>query len=94
MAFLNAKRQNRAVPDPSKTDYPNFRNHYLPRSSTGRWALALFIFLFALVEPPIVYLFANRIEPTLFGLPFLYLYLSLIYGALIALLIWILSRRL
>ena len=44
--------------------------------------------LFALTQPPILYLAANRITPWVLGLPFLYAYLLLIYCALIAVLLW------
>jgi len=48
--------------------------------------------MFALAEPPFLYLVANRIEPFVLGLPFLYVYLLSVYGGLIAVLWWI-NRR-
>ena len=53
--------------------------------------MVLFLALFALVEPPILGL-ANRVEPWLFGVPFLYAYLLMVYIALIAVLIWVLRK--
>ena len=64
------------------------RSHYLPRTREGWVAVALFLLVFALVEPPIVHLLANRIEPWVMGVPFLYAYLLLAYLALIGVLIW------
>lgn len=51
----------------------------------------LFLSLFALTQPPFVYTLANRVEPWVLGLPFLYAYLLVIYFALIGVLIW--ARR-
>ncbi len=48
----------------------------------------LFSGLLALTQPPAVYAIANRIEPWLLGVPFLYGYLLIIYCALIAVLFW------
>jgi hypothetical protein len=45
----------------------------------------------ALAQPPLVYVIANRIEPTVLGVPFLYAYLLVIYCGLIGVLIW--ARR-
>ena len=75
-----------------KRQYPTFRSHFIPRSTSGRRASILFLLLFALAEPPFVFTFANRIEPTLFGAPFLYWYLLIIYLALIGILGWIYKR--
>jgi hypothetical protein len=47
-----------------------------------------------LVEPPIVHTFANRTEPWIFGFPFLYTYLLVVYSALIGVLLWVQRRRL
>ena len=68
------------------------RSHYLPRTREGWIATVLFVALFALTQPPFVHGFANRIEPTVFGLPFLYVYLLVLYFALIGVLIWALLR--
>jgi hypothetical protein len=57
-------------------------------------AVVLFLGLLALAEPPIVHKLANRVEPWILGLPFLYAYLLAVYSALIAVLIWALRRRL
>ena len=74
-----------------RRDYPRFPSHFVPRTTTGRRGLLLFVILFALAEPPIL-LFANRIEPFVLGMPFLYTYLLAVYAALIAVLLWIHRR--
>ncbi|MCK5652931.1 MAG: hypothetical protein KAJ42_16195 [Gemmatimonadetes bacterium] len=74
--------------------YPSHRSHYLPRSRAGWIALVLFIALMALAQPPIVYLVANRVEPWVLGLPFLYTYLLVVYCALIGVLLWAKRRGL
>jgi hypothetical protein len=68
-----------------------FRSHYLPRTRAGRIAVGLFLALLLLAEPPLLYLLANRIEPRLLGMSFLYVYLLAIYCAMIAVLLW--ARR-
>jgi hypothetical protein len=70
---------------------PSYRSHYLPRTRVGGFAVALFIVLFVLAEPPLVFALANRIEPWLLGMPFLYVYLLAVYAALIGVLVW--ARR-
>lgn len=69
-------------------EYPRYRSHFLPRTKRGWIAVVLFSALLALTQPPAVYAIANRLEPWLLGVPFLYAYLLLIYGALIAVLFW------
>ena len=73
----------------SERDYPSFRSHFVPRTCTARVALGVFLSVFALAEPPLLYVLANRIEPFVLGLPFLYAYLLAVYAALIAVLFWI-----
>jgi Ca2+/Na+ antiporter len=70
------------------------RSHLIPRTSVGRTAVALFLVLFALTQPPAVYLFANRVQPWILGLPFLYAYLLVLYFLLIAVLLWARRRNL
>jgi len=79
------------VTTPPEHDYRRYRSHYLPRTRCGWIAVLLFVGLFALTQPPLVYVIANRIEPWLFGVPFLYAYLLVVYCALIAVLFW--ARR-
>lgn len=69
-------------------DYPSFGNHFRPRTRVGRRCLVVFLLLFSLAEPPVLFLVANRIQPFLFGHPFLYVYLSAVYAALIAVLLY------
>lgn len=54
--------------------------------------MILFLLLFAMAEPPVVHSLANRIEPSVFGVPFLYSYLLAVYFALIGVLIWVMRR--
>ncbi len=72
-------------------DDPQWRSHYRPRTRLGWIAVVTFLALFALTQPPFVHGLANRIEPWIAGLPFLYAYLLVIYIALIVVLIW--ARR-
>lgn len=67
--------------------YPRYRSHFLPRTRNGWIAVILFCGLFALTQPPLLYV-ANRVTPWVLGLPFIYAYLLLIYCALIAVLLW------
>ena len=71
-----------------------FRSHLLPRTGRGWVAVISFLVLFALVEPPFVYSVANRIQPWVLGLPFLYAYLLVVYTGLIGVLLWALRGRL
>ena len=73
-------------------DYPHYGSHYRPRTRNGRIAVVSFLLLMLLAQPPIVHGLANRVEPWIFGVPFLYAYLLVIYCAMIAVLIWALLR--
>ncbi len=75
-------------PDRTDTEYPRYRSHYRPRTRNGWIAVVGFLAFFALTQPPFVHTLANRIAPTVFGMPFLYVYLLIIYVALIGILIW------
>ncbi len=77
-----------AGPAADNGKYPEFRSHYVPRTRAGWIAVISFLVLFAATQPPVVHTLANRIEPWVFGLPFLYTYLLVIYFALIAVMIW------
>ncbi len=68
--------------------YPRYRPHVWPRSRAGRLALASFLGLLALAEPPAVYVIANRIEPRILEMPFLYVYLLVLYLAMAGVLVW------
>jgi len=76
----------------SKLEKPEHGSHMWPRTRDGRVAIILFAALLALAEPPIVFAVANRIEPWILGLPFLYGWLTIVYFALIGVLIWALRR--
>jgi len=69
-------------------------SHLRPRTRDGWVAVLLFLGLFLLVEPPLLFLLANRTDPWILGVPFLYAYLFLVYAALIGVLLWALKRRL
>lgn len=71
-----------------------YRSHYLPRTRAGWGALVAFLVLFALTQPPVIHGFADRTEPSILGLPFLYAWLLAVYTALILVLLWVLRRRL
>lgn len=71
---------------------PSIPSHYIPRTYAGRAAVILFLGLLALAEPPIVFAVANRIEPWIGGVPFLYGWLTLVYVALLAVLILVWRR--
>jgi len=47
----------------------------------------------ALSQPPLVHGLANRIEPWVFGMPFLFTYLLTVYTVTIAVLIWTMKRK-
>ena len=64
------------------------RSHYRPRSRRGWVAVIAFLTLLTFTQPPLVFLIANRIDPWILGLPFLYIYLLIIYVAMIGVLIW------
>lgn len=69
------------------------RSHYLPRTRAGRVATALLLACMALSQPPVVHGLANRIEPWVFGMPFLFVYLLGVYIATIAVLIWTMRKK-
>jgi hypothetical protein len=73
---------------PGGDDYPDYPSHFRPRTRAGWIAVVLFLGLFALTQPPFVHGLANRIEPWIFGVPFLYFYLLALYVALIGVLCW------
>lgn len=60
--------------------------HGWPRSRAGRILLYLFVGLMALTQWPALTM-ANRIEPTIGGMPFLFVYLLVLYAALIGVLV-------
>jgi hypothetical protein len=64
------------------------RSHYVPRTRAGWIAVVSFLGLLLLAEPPFVYAVANRVEPWLLGMPFLYAYLLIVYVAMIGVLLW------
>jgi hypothetical protein len=73
---------------------PVKQSHFLPRSGRGWIGVIGFLGLLALAQPPIVFRFANRIEPWILGLPFLYAWLLGVYVAMIGVLFWVQRHRL
>lgn len=63
------------------------------RTGSRRTLVVLFLVLFAFAQPPLVYLLANRIEPRILGIPFLYVYLLVIYAGLIGVLLGAMRRH-
>jgi hypothetical protein len=63
------------------------------RTGSRRTLVVLFLVLFAFAQPPLVYLLANRIEPRILGMPFLYVYLLVIYAGLIGVLLQAMRRH-
>jgi hypothetical protein len=78
----------------AQESYPRYRSHYRPRSRSGWIAVLVFVALMGLAQPPAATSWANRIEPWLLGVPFLYAYLLIIYVALIGVLLWAQRRGL
>ena len=70
------------------------KSHFAPRTRDGRIATAAFLALFLLAMPPVTHQLLNRAEPWVFGLPFLYASLLVVYCALIGVLLWALQRKL
>mgnify|MGYP001500925634 CR=1 FL=1 len=69
------------------------RSHFIPRTRDGWIASGTFVLLFLLAMPPVTHVLLNRIEPTVVGMPFLYVALLVVYLALIGVLLWTLSRK-
>ena len=88
MPRVDPDHPNRISSPEKRQDYPRFRSHYIPRTRNGRMAVAAFLGLFSLTQPPFIHTIANRIEPWFLGLPFFYGFLLLLYCALIGVLIW------
>ncbi len=70
------------------------QSHFVPRSRRGWIAVIAFLGLMALAQPPIVFRFANRVEPWVLGMPFLYAWLLGVYLAMIGVLLWARGQRL
>lgn len=62
-----------------------------PTEPPRRLAVVLFLAVFAFTQPPLVFWLGNRVEPWVFGVPFLYAYLLVFYVLSIGVLIW--ARR-
>ncbi len=73
---------------------PARQSHFRPRSREGWIAILAFVGLMLLAQPPIVFAVANRIEPWILGMPFLYAWLLGVYLAMIGVLLWVQGQRL
>ena len=71
--------------------YRDYPSHFLPRTASGKLAVGLYLAFLAFAEWPLLPL-ANRIEPTVLGFPFLFVYLAVIYTAKIATLLYAAKR--
>ena len=80
-------------PFPANSPPAPKRSHFFPRTRDGWVAVIAFLGLFALTQPPLLFVLANRIEPRLLGMPFLYTYLLVVYLLQIAVLIWAQRRN-
>jgi uncharacterized membrane protein YccC len=73
-------------------DDPRRRSHLVPRTRDGWIAVIAFVAIFLLAMPPVTHTLLDRIEPTVLGVPFLFVSLLAIYTALIGVLVWALRR--
>ena len=71
---------------------PPRRSRFLPRTRDGWIAAVAFGAVFLLAMPPVTHTLLNRIEPSVLGVPFLYVALFVVYVVLIAVLIWAYRR--
>jgi hypothetical protein len=67
-------------------------SHFVPRTRDGWIATIAFVVLLMLAMPPVTHTVLNRVEPWIFGVPFLYGALTVVYFALIGVLLWALRR--
>lgn len=67
-------------------------SHFVPRTRDGWIATITFVVLFLLAMPPFTHTVWNRIEPSVLGMPFFYVGLFAVYGALIGVLLWALRK--
>ena len=69
------------------------KSHFLPRTRSGWTATTLLLVCMALSQPPVVHGLANRVEPWVLGMPFLFVYLLGVYVVTIAVLIWTMRKK-
>jgi hypothetical protein len=67
-------------------------SHLIPRTRDGRVATIAFVALFMVAMPPVTHTLLDRVEPSVLGLPFLYVALLAVYTGLICILVWALRR--
>lgn len=60
--------------------YRSYPSHFVPRTAQGRLIVVLYLLWLACAEWPLLP-WANRIEPTVLGFPFVFAYLAAIYAA-------------
>jgi len=71
---------------------PPRNKRFLPRTTDGWVATIAFLLIFLLALPPVTHTLLNRIEPSVGGMPFLYVALFFVYTALIGILVWAYRR--
>lgn len=76
-----------------RSRYREFRSHLCPRTRAGRGVVLAYVLFLAFAEWPFLPL-ANRMDPTVLGFPFLFLYLTVIYAVKIGTLIYAARRQL
>ena len=72
--------------------YHEYPSHFFPRTPQGQLAVGAYLVFLLFAEWPLLPL-ANRIEPTVLGFPFLFVYLAVIYAAKIATLLYAAKRQ-
>ena len=73
-------------------DYPKYRSHLIPRTRDGWIAVVAFLLLLGVAMPPVTHTLLDRVEPVILGMPFLYAVLTVVYFALIGVLVWTYRR--
>ena len=69
-------------------------SRFLPRHRDGWIATVAFVALFSLAMPPVTHTLLDRVEPWVFGIPFFFASLFVVYLALIGVLLWSYRRGL
>jgi hypothetical protein len=67
---------------------PRPTTHLIPRTAEGWIATIAFVGIFLLAMPPVSHWFLDRPESWVFGVPFFFFALLVIYTTLIGVLIW------
>ncbi|MEM7415235.1 MAG: hypothetical protein AAF389_07050 [Gemmatimonadota bacterium] len=65
-----------------------FRSHWLPRTTSGRLAVVLYVGLFALCMPPVTHVLWDQSDRWVGGVPVFFVALFVVYTLLIGVLVW------